>query len=403
MKRRKFIKGMAMTAAFASQPLIMAARRNKKSPIKHFIFVNLSGAPSHMEMFDPKPHHRNGGPTKVVETKTKGLVFAESFKNLAENSNHMAVMRMTSTDANHGTAQMKLQYAGANTGMAGPGTRPSLGAISAFSLGKDVDSGLPKYVNLGGQGMPGGFLGNEYSSYSYGGTNEFEIPEDVRKKVERANKVREKLRELSPLSKSELYQEEVKNEKRALYVIKKGEEVFDTSLESQAVKQKFTGSNGSQFLLVKRLMDFGVSSLQVNIGGWDTHSNNFTTCETKVAALDTALGALVSELKANGKFAETMILICGEFGRTPKINYNEGRDHFANVWNAALISGAFTKGMVFGESSKDGYKIKDGVTLNQLCYSTLELMGTPPRLNEKGKVPERILPSGGGVAGLEFP
>ena len=73
------------------------------------------------------------------------------------------------------------------------------------------------------------------------------------------------------------------------------------------------------------------------------------------------LGALIGELKSNGKFKETLILICGEFGRTPKINYNEGRDHFAYCWNAALISGAFSKGMVFGESSRDGYKVSNGV------------------------------------------
>ena len=400
MKRRQFIKTMAFSAALASQPMLFARRRGQRNPFKHFVFVNLSGAPSQLEMFDPKPKHKNGGPTKTIETKTKGLIFSEYFANLAENSNHMAVMRMTSTDANHGTAQAKLQYAGANT-MAGPGTRPSLGAIASYALGKDVDSGLPKYVNIGGNGMPGGFLGNEFSSYSYGGSNEFQIPQTIRRKVKKATQIREGLRELSPVSKNKVFEEETKNEERALYVIEKGEEVFNTNMESAATRAKFTGSNGSQFLLVKRLIDYGVSSLQVNIGGWDTHSNNFTTCENKVTALDTALGALIGELKANGKFAETLILICGEFGRTPRINYNEGRDHYAYCWNAALLSGAFTKGMVFGESSKDGTKVKNGVSLNQLLYSTLALVGTPPRLNEKGKVPERILPSGGGIYGLE--
>jgi hypothetical protein len=392
---------MAMTAALGAHPLIEAARRGQQSPIKHFVFVNLAGAPSQMEMFDPKPKHSYGGPTKAIETKTKGLIFSEYLPNLAENSNHMAVMRMSTRDGNHETAQAKLQYATANT-IAGPGNRPSLGAIAAYALGRNIDSGLPRYVNIRGGGMQGGFLGNEYSSYSFGGNNEFKIPENIRRQVKKGDAIRDKLQELSPVKDNREIQEESKNEKRALYVIEKGEEVFDTGRESEAVRARFAGGNGPQFLIAKRLIDYGVSSLQINIGGWDTHYNNFENCERKVTNLDKGLGALIGELKSSDKFKETLILICGEFGRTPRINGDEGRDHYAYCWNAGLISGAFSKGMVFGESSRDGTKVSNGVSLEQLLYSTLDLMGTPPRLDEKGKVPERILPSGGGLRGLEF-
>ena len=404
MKRRQFLKhGTVLGTLLATQPALFAARERlkTKSPIKHFVFVNLSGAPSQMEMFDPKPKHKNGGPTKTIETKIKDVLFADTFQNLAENSNHMAVMRMTSTDANHGTAQGKLQYATANT-IAGPGNRPSLGAIAAYSLGKETNSGLPNYVTMGGDTMPGGFLGNDFSSYSYGGNNEFDIPASVKSTVKNSVPIREKLRELSPYSEMDSYKQEKKNEEKALYVIEKGKEVFDASLEPAEVKAKFEGGNANQFILANRLINYGVSSVQVNIGGWDTHSNCFVSHTRKVGDLDKGIGGLISQLKASGKFKETLILICGEFGRTPRINAEEGRDHFARNWGAALISGVIEKGQVFGESSKDGYSVNNGVSLDQLLYSTLELMGTPARLNEKGKVPERILPSGGSIPGIKF-
>ena len=404
MKRRQFLKhGTVLGTLLATQPGLFAARERlkEKSLFKHFVFVNLSGAPSQMEMFDPKPKHKNGGPTQTVETKIKGVLFADSFQNLAENSNHMAVMRMTSTDANHGTAQSKLQYATANT-IAGPGNRPSLGAIAAYAMGKDLNSGLPNYVTMGGETMPGGFLGNNFSSYSYGGSNEFDIPDDIKRTVKNSVSIREKLRELSPYSKMDAYKEEKKNEEKALYVIENGKEVFDATLEPADVKAKFEGGNANQFLLANRLINYGVSSIQVNIGGWDTHSNCFESHTRKVGDLDKGLGGLIGQLKAKGKFKETLILICGEFGRTPRINAEEGRDHFARNWGAALISGAIEKGQVFCESSKDGYAVKDGVTLDQLLYTSLELMGTPARLNEKGKVPERLLPSGGSITGFKL-
>ena len=404
MRRRQFIKqGTVLGTILAASPALYAARerRKKESLIKHFVFVNLGGAPSQMEMFDPKPKHKNGGPTKVIDTKIKGVQFAEYFQNLAENSNHMAVMRMTSTDANHGTAQGKLQYATANV-IAGPGNRPSLGAIAAYALGKEINTGLPNYVTIGGGMMPGGFLGNNFSSYAYGGSNEFDIAANVKSTVNKSVPIREKLRELSPLKELDVYKEEIKNEEKALYVIENGKKVFDANLESAAVKAKFEGGNARQFLLANRLINYGVSSVQINIGGWDTHSNNFASHERKVGDLDKGLGGLIDQLKANGKFNETMILICGEFGRTPTINENEGRDHFARNWGAALISGSIETGQVFGESSKDGYAINNGVSLEQLLYTTLDLMGTPARLNEKGKIPERLLPSGGSITGFKF-
>lgn len=404
MKRRQFIKnGTILGTLLATQPALFAARERLKaeSSIKHFVFVNLGGAPSQMEMFDPKPKHKNGGPTKVIDTKIKGVQFAEYFQNLAENSNHMAVMRMTSTDANHGTAQGKLQYATANV-IAGPGNRPSLGAIAAYALGKEINSGLPNYVTIGGGMMPGGFLGNNFSSYAYGGSNEFDIAPEVKETVNKSVAIREKLRELSPHKDLDIFQEETKNEEKALYVIENGKKVFDASLEPAAVQAKFTGGNAKQFLLANRLINYGVSSIQINIGGWDTHSNCFTSHARKVGDLDKGLGGLIDQLKANGKFKETMILVCGEFGRTPTINGNEGRDHFARNWGAALISGSIEKGQVFGESSKDGYAVNNGVPLEQLLFTTLELMGTPARLNEKGKIPERLLPSGGSIRGFEF-
>ncbi|MCM8536481.1 MAG: DUF1501 domain-containing protein [Lentisphaeraceae bacterium] len=404
MKRRSFLKNSAaMTAALALSPDIFARReRNRGSAFKHFVFINLNGAPSHLEMFDPKPNHKNGGPTEAIATKTEGLMFASHFERLAERSDKMAVMRMTSTDNNHGTAQDFLNF-GAVRANGASLNRPTMSAIAAHTLAKGLDSGLPSHVSMGGRQGTGGFLGNKFSSFSVNPTSagrDFAVAQDVKNTIERADRIREKLKKMSPIGESELYNEEVKNQKSALYVIKNGEKIFDINNETAATKEKFGGDYGSSFLLTKRLIENGVSSLQINIGGWDTHSDNFNKHEKQVSSLDVGIDALVESLIEMEKFEQTLILICGEFGRTPTINGDEGRDHFSKVYNAALISGGIRGGQVFGESSEDGYKIKGGVTREDLCNTTMSLIGTPARFEEKNKAPERLLPTGFGIPGF---
>lgn len=406
MKRRNFIKNAAaLTAALSLNGNVFGRReRRQVGNMKHFLFVNLRGAPSHMEMFDPKPNHRNGGPTKAIETRTEGLIFAEHFARMAERSDKMAIMRMTSTDNNHQTAQDFLDF-GAVRANGAVLNRPTMGAMAAHSLAKDKDTGLPCFVSMGGRQQVGGFLGNKYSSFTVNPASagaDFAVAEELKENIRKADEIRKKLREMSPVGQSEIYHEETKNQKSALYVIENGEKIFDINQETAATREKFSGANGQSFLLAKRLIEHGVSSMQINIGGWDTHDDNFTRTGAKVVDLDIALDALVTELIEMEKFEETLILVCGEFGRTPKINRNEGRDHFSTVFNAALISGGIRGGQVFGESSSDGYKIKDGVTREELCHTAMSLVGTPPRFEEKNKAPERLLPTGFGIKGFEI-
>jgi hypothetical protein len=402
MRRRQFIKGsgLAIASALSLENNLFGRRESKaESNFKHFVFINLQGAPSHLEMFDPKPKHKNGGPTKTVKTKTDGLIFAEDFGRLAEISDKMAVMRMTSTDRNHGTAQQFLQYGAVRT-LGAASNRPTMGAMAAHTMSKGKDSGLPTYVNMGGSQSQGGFLGNNYSSFSVNpgsAGQDFAVAAALKDKIRKADGIRQKLREMSPYGESEIYNEEIKNQKSSLYVIDNGEKIFDINLETAATQGKYNGQYGQHFLLTKRLIANGVNSLQINIGGWDTHSNNFVTCASKVGDLDIAIDALVKDLIEMEKFDQTLIMICGEFGRTPTINESEGRDHFSNVYTAAFISGGIRGGQVFGESSKDGYKINNGISREQLCHSAMSLLGTPARFEEKNKAPERLLPAGFGI------
>lgn len=405
MKRRNFIKNtVALTAALSLHGNVFGRReRRQVGNMKHFLFVNLRGAPSHLEMFDPKEGHKNGGPTKAIPTRTEGLVFAEHFERMAERSDKMAVMRMTSTDNNHGTAQQFLDF-GAVRANGAALNRPTMGAMAAHTLAKGTDTGLPCFVSMGGAQQVGGFLGNKYSSFTVNPASagsDFAISEEIKSNIRKADAIRKNLRKMSPVGESEIYHEETKNQKSALYVIENGEKIFDINNETQATRDKFGGANGESFLLAKRLIQHGVSSMQINIGGWDTHTDNFNRTGSKVKDLDLALDALVTELIEMEKFNETLILVCGEFGRTPTINGNDGRDHFSRVFNAALISGGIRGGQVFGESSPNGYQIKDGVTREELCHTALSLVGTPTRFEEKNKAPERLLPAGFGIKGFE--
>src|SRR5207253_1442778 len=139
---------------------------------------------------------------------------------------------------------------------------------------------------------------------------------------------------------------------------------FDVNKESKKVIDEYGGARngfGMGCLLARRLVEQGVTCVEVDLGGWDNHANIFTTLRTgNGPRLDKGMGALVKDLNDRGLWKNTVVLWMGEFGRTPRINPNAGRDHWARCWSVVLGGGAIKGGQVFGATSKDGQDVADG-------------------------------------------
>ena len=123
--------------------------------------------------------------------------------------------------------------------------------------------------------------------------------------------------------------------------------------------------------MARRLVEVGVPFVEVSMGGWDLHQNCFTTLETKLPELDKAMSALVDDLSQRGLLENTVILWMGEFGRTPRINGNAGRDHFPAAWSAVLAGGGIAGGQAYGATSDDGTAVVDGQVTAQDLLATL--------------------------------
>ena len=154
-------------------------------------------------------------------------------------------------------------------------------------------------------------------------------------------------------------------------------QVFDLTQEKDKVRDSY-GRNlfGQGCLLARRLVEKGVPFVEVSLGNWDTHSNNFDAVKTLSTTLDTAWGTLMSDLKDRGLLDSTLILCMGEFGRTPSINPSKGRDHYPNAWSAVLAGGGIKGGQAIGKTSADGTTVEERPTSNvDLLATTCALLG----------------------------
>jgi len=396
MQRRSFLKGGAATlSAMLMANSLHAAPRRKK--LKHFIYVNLKGGPSQMELWDPKPGNGNGGPTKTVKTKVDNLLFAEPLQGLADISNNMAVIRTTSRIGEHTLGQYYVSSGGF-------GPNPVIkhpGMCSVVGWGHyNENNDLPPVVSLGAA-QSAGFLGNNFDPYVVGG-NKLAVTGHDKDALERADNMRDEYYKVSPLAKSDDFNEEVKHESRSSRLsLGISNTVFDIAGESQKTKDAYGTGFGQNCLKTRRLLMAGVPAVHMSLGGWDTHQNNFTKCTTLATSLNQGLSQLVKELKALDLFDQTLIMVAGEFGRTPKINANEGRDHYPQNTPVALISGGLN-GLVVGQSGSDGTKMENAVPMSAVSYSVYKLMGIRPKgyFEDITGRPLRYCPGDAGLPGL---
>jgi hypothetical protein len=369
ISRRSFLRSVAVGAAAAGvlgwkDTMALHADELRKRDMA-CILLFMRGGPSQLETFDPKPGAANGGPTKAIATALNAVRIAEPWTNVAAAMKDIALIRsMTNREGEHQRATYQL-----HTGYVPQGSVkfPSFGSIVASELGpKEFD--LPHFVCVGNRAatIGSGFLGMQFAPFVVANPNQLPmnvaLPRNVNGK--RLDRRLNLLKDLEQDFAEAGGKKSVEDHRTLLanasqMVLSPRLKAFDLGQEKDLVRDRYgRNSFGQGCLLARRLVEQGVTFVEVESGGWDTHQDNFARTKSLSETVDPAFAALVGELKERGRLEKTLIIWMGEFGRTPRINPNKGRDHFPRAFSVALAGGGIKGGQVIGATSDHGMDVK---------------------------------------------
>jgi uncharacterized protein (DUF1501 family) len=369
------------------------------------ILLFMQGGPSQFETFDPKPGTDNGGPTQAIATAVPGIEIAAGWEQTARQMQDIALIRsMTNKEGSHPRAVYQM-----HTGYAPTGTvkHPSLGACIAKEIAP-ADQDLPSVVSVGPT-IGSGFLGVDYEPFVV--NNPGQLPQNVGSPVP-TPRFERRLGLLNKLEGdfSERGGENVVADHKLLYektarlVLSPDVKAFDLGTEPADLRARYGDTPfGRGCLLARRLVEAGVTFVEVTLNGWDTHDNNFERVKQLAGQTDPAFATLIADLKERGRLDKTLVVWTGEFGRTPRINPRTGRDHYPRAFNAAIAGGGVRGGQVIGSSTKDGLAIdKDPTSVADLFASICKSMQVNPakeNLSPLGR-PLKIVDGGKAIAPL---
>jgi hypothetical protein len=358
---------------------------------KSAIFVNLGGGPSHMDSFDLKPDASKEfrGEFNPIATNVPGIEICEHLPKLARCADKYVILRGVS----HSLAAHELGSKYVNTGNRPiPSLEfPGFGAVVTKELSSPPD--LPPFVAIPNTPQVAGYLGVEYAPFSTNTTPKAGQPFTVRGitlgrglSIDEIEKRRHLLTDLDATFRGYEKSSDLVNgldrfSQRAYDIISspRSRKAFDVSQESSAITGLFDDSPFAQScLLASRLVEAGVRFVTVSSGGWDTHQNNFDALKTRLLpALDSALSGLFRSLDQKGLLETTAVFVTGEFGRTPKINKNAGRDHYPRAMFVLMGGGGMRGGRVIGASDDKamGPASGDGIAPDDVAASFYHSLG----------------------------
>ncbi len=388
--RRAFIKvgmGGFLSLMFAQwlDPRVAEAQvKAANGKAKSCILLWMNGGPSHIDTWDPKPGTATGGSFKALDTRLKGLQIGEHLPALADVADRLTVVRsMTSKEGNHQRAQYLV-----HTGYAPNPTvqHPSFGSWVGKEIG-DTSADLPNFVSISGPSIGAGFLGVQHgpfvvqnpaqpvqnSSYARGiDESRFQTRSKALSMLE--GQFAAETKDAKVGGKQAVYAKAV----RMMHSPKM--KAFDLTDEPEAVKTAYGDTNfGRGCLMARRLVESGVKFVEVVLDGWDTHQDNFGRVAKQCQTFDSPMAQLIKDLEARNLLDSTLIVWMGEFGRTPKINPNDGRDHYPTSWSAVLAGGGARKGYVHGTTDAEGTKPVDKIVQVPDFFATVStLLGMSP-------------------------
>jgi hypothetical protein len=354
------------------------------SPVaKSCILIWLDGGPTHYETFDPKPlaPAEIRGQFEPIPTQTPGVFFSEHLQQLAVRSNKFAVIRsICHEQGNHGAGNHYMMTGAPPRIPVGCGAfvsyHPSLGSATAHNRGHL--NGLPAYMSLPSMTRSGGpnFLGAEYAPFvvpddpnSSGfrvrdvalpksvDTPRFDRRQELRRRVDRLVRVTDAAAADPTRALDQYYQQG-----QELMLSAQAQAAFDIQKETDDVRQTYgRNSFGQRALLARRLVEAGVPFVVLNEGGWDHHTDLFNSFKKRMPAVDGTLSALIDDLDQRGLLASTLVVMLGEFGRTPKINKDSGRDHWSNAMSVFMAGAGIPGGLCLGATDRQGYSAVERV------------------------------------------
>lgn len=350
---------------------------------KNVIMLFMEGAPSQLDTFDPKPNSKETGSPdkKALETEIPGYTPADVLPNMAKMGKEICLIKsLTSKEGNHSRGQYLM-----HTGYIPNPTlkHPSLGSIVSHQIGrKDFD--LPNFVKLRGGPFGAGYLGVEHNPFVISNPGARIENLDYAQGVDKARmEKRMKLVEEMEKDFAKTRGADAVEAHKAMY--DKARRLMDSPLkqkfyisdEPEEVKKAYgPGKFAESCIIARRLVETGVSCVEIVHGGWDTHDDNFVRTKRLATEIDQAMAALLQDLKKRGLLDQTLVVWGGEFGRTPRISGTEGRDHWPNNFCYWLAGGGVKGGQVIGETDERGMTItKDPVTPQDLFWTFATLMG----------------------------
>ncbi len=382
LARRNFLKIGALGLGGLTLPDLLRAeaKDGKKTSSKALINVHLSGGPSHQDMWDLKPDAPSEvrGEFKPIPTNVPGMEICELFPRLAKMADKFAVIRgLVGSVDEHSYSTSMTGYS--QNSLKSVGGHPSIGSVVSRLAQATSDRALP-YVSLMGHVTPG-YLGPIHQPYvpDGGGKSNLRLgkinADRLKGRTDLLNELDTMRRDIDANHQMEAMDTFTH---KAVEVVTSGRmgDALDVDKEDKPTLKRYTGdgngrANGNRnFLMARRLIEAGVRCIAMTWGGWDTHAMNFKSLRDQLPALDMGLSALLTDLSDRGMLDDVSIVLWGEFGRTPIINKDAGRDHWARVAAAFLAGGGIRAGQVVGASDRKAGEATTPIHLHQV-HATL--------------------------------
>jgi uncharacterized protein (DUF1501 family) len=393
ISRRRFLAGMATGAlgalSFAGMTHPLAARELRKAD-KRVLLVYLGGGVSQLESWDPKPGTDTGGPFRAIPTSVPGIHISELLPFTARQMHRLALVRGINTKENdHGKGSYFMQTGRRQE----PAMEyPHLGSVVAKQLGSS-ENVLPGYLHItprsggGNNKQDAAFLGPKYASVTLA---DGKPPPNLLRPAsvsEAADHERHILRDhlnarfaaRRHSAQTEAYTESFE---QAAQLMQQGG-VFDIGLESQQASERYGSHDfGRHCLLARRLLEHGATFVKVTHSDYDTHHENFDFHIEQMGEFDRTFATLLEDLNERGLYQSTLVIVMSEFGRTPKINRNDGRDHWGTAWSVALGGCGVQGGAAVGKTNANGTAVTDReVHGGHLFHTYFRALGLDPKKN----------------------
>src|SRR5262245_34230451 len=386
--RRQFLGTMAAAGAGVvagglgvfSSPAIAAQLRSDQ---KRIVVFNMAGGLSQLESWDPKPGAETGGPFRAIPTSVPGIHLSELLPQTAKQMHHLCLVRGVNTsEDDHGKGAYLMMTGRRQTPAA---DYPQLGAVAAKSLAP-ASSVLPGSIVItpgggGGRSNDSAYLGPKYSSIQLGNGNPPQNTTRPEKLAESADAARQDLRR--HVNERFLNRRRTAVTEAFTYSYEQAQqlmqqrEVFDVTKEPEKDAERYGKHDfGRHCLLARRLLEKGITFVQVSHSNYDTHNENFNFHIEQLGEWDRPFACLVADLADRGMLDSTLIVVLSEFGRTPNINQYYGRDHWSKSWSVCLGGARIPRGAVYGKTNDKGTEVTEGqVDHGQLSHTYLEAVG----------------------------